>query len=435
MAIGPVFRSADDTSADGSRDAIGAVAHADRKANAALAERTRAIAEAHDAVVGKHKPGSMPSLAERSFRAEIAVVLGVSERAAENLIGHAVALVGSLASTMDRFEQGELSYRHATALVDELGGLEPADLAALEAKLLSRAAELTPGRLRTVARMERERLHPETIAERHSAAADGRDVWLDDQRDGRSILSVDLASPTAHAIFTKLTTGAKQLKTPGDLRTLGNRRADLLAHILLAETDGEPFGFVPGVEDSDNFVTWFRGIRPTVIVTVPVLSLLGQSEEPATLDGVVPIDLQTARILAGNAPSFIRVLTHPETGVTLSVGRKLYKTPKDLKTYLLIRDLICRFPGCFQPAARSDLDHTEEWQYGGQTDHTNLAHLCRGHHMIKGETDWTVTQAKDGSGVLTWTTPSGRTRKTYPNEFIGGTFDQAVYDQWSRPAS
>jgi hypothetical protein len=402
MAIGPVFRSADDTSADGSRDAIGAVMHADRKANAALAERTRAIAEAHDSVVGKHQPGFAPGLADRSFRAEIAVVLNVSERSAENLIGHAVALADTFPATLDAFDRGDISYRHATALVDELSGLEPTDFAAVEARLLSRAGELTPGRLRTVARMERERLHPETIAERHAAAADDRDVWLDDQANGRSILSVDLASPTAHAIFSKLTTAAKQLKTPGDLRTLGNRRADILAHILLAETEGEPFGFVPGADDSDNFVKWFRGIRPTVIVTVPVLSLLRKSEDPATLDGVVPIDLQTARILAGNAPSFIRVLTHPETGVTLSVGRTRYVTPKDLKAYLLIRDLICRFPGCFQPAARSDLDHTEEWQHGG---------------------------------VLTWTTPSGRTRKTYPNEFIGNSYDQAVYDQWAKLAS
>lgn len=283
-----VLRSADDVSADGSRDAIGAVMHADRKMNVALAERTRAIAEAHDSVVGKHRPGSAPSLPERSFRAEIAMALGVSERTAENLIGNAVALVEALPATMDALDRGDVTYRHAVALVDELCGLEPSDLATLETALLPRAMQLTPGRLRTVARIEREKLHPETMQERNVAAADERNVWLDDQRNGRSILSVDLDSATAHAIFGKLTTGAKQLKLPGDLRTLGNRRSDIFAHIMLAETAGEPFGFVPGEDDSDNFVKWFRGIRPTVIVSVPVLTLLGQSDEPATLDGVVP---------------------------------------------------------------------------------------------------------------------------------------------------
>jgi hypothetical protein len=55
--------------------------------------------------------------------------------------------------------------------------------------------------------------------------------------------------------------------------------------------------------------------------------------------------------------------------------------------------------------------------------------------VLKGETDWAVSQAQDGSGILTWTSPSGRTRKTYPNEFIGGTFDEAVADEWARKAS
>ena len=53
-------------------------------------------------------------------------------------------------------------------------------------------------------------------------------------------------------------------------------------------------------------------------------------------------------------------------------------------------------------------------QFCGETDHTNLAHLCRGHHTLKGNTAWTVTQANDGSGVLTWTTPTGRTYRTHP---------------------
>lgn len=45
-----------------------------------------------------------------------------------------------------------------------------------------------------------------------------------------------------------------------------------------------------------------RGIRPRVLVTVPALTLLGVSDEPATLEGYGPIDHDTAMRLAATAP-------------------------------------------------------------------------------------------------------------------------------------
>ena len=238
---------------------------------------------------------------------------------------------------------------------------------------------------------------------------------LDDGRDGMSGLYIRLASIHAHAIYNKFTAAARAMDDPLDDRTLDQRRADILTHVLLASVDGETFGVIPDEWDDTNFVHWFRGITAEVAVTVPVLTLLGESETPATLDGWVPIDPVTARILASEAKGFIRLLTHPETGVVLSVGRKRYKVPKDLRRFLQIRDLTCRFPGCGIAAQRSDIDHTLDWQFEGETEHSNLAHLCRPHHTLKGNTAWTVTQATDGSGVLTWTTPTGRSYRTYPH--------------------
>jgi hypothetical protein len=175
---------------------------------------------------------------------------------------------------------------------------------------------------------------------------------------------------------------------------------------------------VPDEWDDTNFVHWYRGITATVAVTVPVLTLLSQTQTPATLDGWIPIDPPTARIIASGAKSLIRLLTHPETGAILSVGRKHNKVPKDPRRYLQIRDLTCRFPGCGIAAQRSDIDHTLDWQYQGETNHTNLACLCPGHHTLKGNTAWTVAQSADGTGTLTWTTPSGRTYRTHPQTQI-----------------
>ncbi|QWT25357.1 HNH endonuclease [Subtercola sp. PAMC28395] len=155
-----------------------------------------------------------------------------------------------------------------------------------------------------------------------------------------------------------------------------------------------------------------RGVRPTVIVTVPVMTLLGRTEEPGDLERYGPIDAETARELARHAPSFIRILTHPETGATLSVGRQRYRPPADLRTALEIEDQTCRFPGCARAARRCELDHTVDWARGGQTSHTNLAHLCPKHHHLKHETKWAVRQEADRA--LRWTSPLGREYVTTP---------------------
>lgn len=223
-----------------------------------------------------------------------------------------------------------------------------------------------------------------------------------------------IPSVQAHAIFNRWTKGATAMDDPLDERTLGQRRADLFMHVNLAEIDGEVAGFVPDEHDDFAFVHWYRGIQAEVFLEVPVMTLIGESDVPATLDGTVPIDPVTARILVSEAPGLTRVLTHPETGVVLSIGRERYRIPKPLRDWLRLRDLRCRFPGCNIPAHRCDIDHGIEWQDGGETNANNLGNLCTGHHTLKGNTLWTVEHAQDGSGVIKWTTPSGRTYIDYP---------------------
>jgi hypothetical protein len=415
MAKGPSFSASSDAHARRS-DALDRVAQFARERETLAGQQAIALVEAHDEFFGIRassiQRGSERMLGERSFRAEVASLLTISERAAENLIGVSRALCASFPSTLEEVVRGRLSWRHATIMVDELAELPPKTQSALESQLLKKAALLTPPKFARAARLARERVAPESIVERHTAAIELRDVELSDGRDGMSALTIVAPSVHLHAIFGRATAAARAIDSPTDDRSLGQRRADILIHILLAEGTGEVFGVVPDEFDDENFVRWFRGITPEVIVSVPVLTLLGESHEPATLDGRVPIDPETARVLAGRAKSFIRILTHPETGAVLSIGRRRYKTPKDLRRYLQIRDETCRFPGCSIAAQRSEVDHTHEWQFGGMTDSTNLGHLCIGHHTIKSEGSWTVTQ--DAASVYTWISETGRTYKTYP---------------------
>ena len=117
------------------------------------------------------------------------------------------------------------------------------------------------------------------------------------------------------------------------------------------------------------------------------------------------MDLAYARALAGAAAGWDRVLTHPVNGGVLSVDR--YRPPESLRRRLRSRDERCRFPGCGMPARDSDLDHTLDAAFGGETSEGNLAALCRRHHVLKHQTPWHVVQL--GDGLLEWTSPTGRT--------------------------
>lgn len=359
-------------------------------------------------------------IARRSASAELACALRITSRTADSLLARAATLMTSLPVTMEALRDGRVAFAHAAVISDAADSLPAESRAEFERAILPSAETQNPARLTSRARILRERMHPESIAERRAEARATRDVFVDPVADGMAWLSALLPAEKAYSAYRRLTLIAESLEdghdareaglgtststststgTRTERRTLGNRRADALADLLISgEVDASGLGL---------------GVRAEVHVTVPVLALLGQSGgAPATLEGYGPIDDDTARRLAATAPSFTRLLTHPETGVVLSVGRDRYRVPADLQTWLRVRDGTCRFPGCARSAARCDLDHTRDWQHGGGTAHDNLAHLCRHHHRLKHQTGWTVAQ--EPGGVLRWRAPSGRTYSSEP---------------------
>ncbi|WP_341395607.1 HNH endonuclease signature motif containing protein, partial [Arthrobacter sp. G119Y2] len=88
------------------------------------------------------------------------------------------------------------------------------------------------------------------------------------------------------------------------------------------------------------------------------------------------------------------------------------KVPDGLKQLLRVRDGTCRFPGCRTNAVISEIDHTKPWAQGGPTDHDNLEHLCRRHHMFKTKGFWKACQPSPG--IIEWTSPGGRKYRTEP---------------------
>jgi AraC-like DNA-binding protein len=387
----------------------------DRAIAGMLAIRARVIDELRVASETADWEGTTRSreLTRMSLVAELACALRLPERTAGVLLDHSQALVAELPGTLAALERGEIGYRHAQVMVDHTRTLPPEGVAAVEEAALPDAESSTAAQFDRRARRLRERMHPESIAARRSRSEQDRAMFLSNERDGMASLSLYLTAPDAHAIHSKITDQAMALQGPGECRTLTQLRLDVARDLLLdtLPTRAGSGRLEPGGASRGRH----EGIRPDVLVTVPIGTLLGSSEEPGELAGYGPIDPDSARVLAGRARSWRRIVTDPDAGVVLSFGRTRYRPSNDLKAWLRLRDGTCRFPGCSRAAAGCDIDHTQAWEHGGATDHDNLAHLCAKHHALKHGTTWAVNQEPGGSGAMTWTSPAGRTYRTEPD--------------------
>jgi len=379
-------------------------------------EETRRLAVVTEEVTAHagRSEWSIDEAARRMLVAELACALKLPENTVQGLIVDSKILVNDLPATLETLKRGDISWRHAHVVADHASSLPVSSRAAFEEKVLPFALTHTAMRFNKHARVQRERMHPESIDERHESAVEKRSVSIAPGADGMAWLTAHLPAESAHAIFDRLTDAAQKAVRDGDHRTVEQLRADALCDGLLVSTYS-----ASEVLGTPNLCTILATIRPNVQVTVPILALLDHTDHPAMLEGYGPISSETAALLAANAPNFMRLLTHPETGAVLSVGRDKYQISAELRRWLQVRDGTCRFPGCGRTARRCDVDHTSEWQYGGDTAHNNLAHLCRKHHRLKSLTDWKVEQV--GDGILRWTSPTGKIYETEPEEIIPPT--------------
>ncbi|MDN4644560.1 HNH endonuclease signature motif containing protein [Arthrobacter sp. PsM3] len=414
-------------------DCLDALAGVARLEAGVAALKVRLAAEYVQATRALAAPGSLrDSCQEMAMTAEVACVLTVSERTADGFLCDCQALTTSLPLTLAALQAGTISWQHARIMVDETIGLDRAAAAGLEAHFLDPdapgaargcpAGDLVPGRFRAKARTWRERHHPVSIEKRHTKCAADRRVEFLPDRDGMAWFSAYLPADTVAGIWDRTTAAARALQDPDEARTLAQLRADIAATLLLAgSTTGETAGGTGGIATGGTAGTGTGmagcgGVpspRAQVLVTVPVLSLLGMSGEPAVLDGYGPIPPSMARqLIADGAGSFYRVLTDPRDGAPLEIGRTRYRLTKAQRRWLRLRDGKCPFPGCNNASLDNDADHLLAWADGGTTGISNLGQPCPKHHRLKHGSAWTPSAASKDKPPG-WTSPSGR---YYPSE-------------------
>ncbi|MGG5170913.1 DUF222 domain-containing protein [Pseudarthrobacter sp. J1738] len=412
---------------DAALDALTSVARVEAQVAALKVRLLQDITDATDVLLAPEASPQDRAVSQMSMVAEVACALTVSETVAGTLILESRQLSTELPFTLRSLQLGEISWAHARILCNEVQGLERGTAAGLEAHFLDPDAmnpargcppgELVPARFRAKVKAWRERHHPASITIRHVKGVADRRLEFTPDRDGMAWLSAYLPADKASAIWNRATQAGRALQNPKEPRTLTQLRADTATTWLLGGTDnnGNNTSKNNTIEDGagEGFTSPRAQIQAQVLVTVPVLSLMGVTEEPAVLDGYGPIPPAMAReLVAEGAETFHRVLIDPVNGAPLEIGRSSYRVPKAMRQWLRMRDGKCPFPGCNNSSLDNDADHILSWASGGTTGISNLGQPCKKHHRLKHSSTWqpTIATKHEPPG---WISPHG---KNYPSE-------------------
>ena len=349
-------------------------------------------------------------IVERSIRLELAAAMRVTEYVAGRLIVQAEALAHRYPRALDALSGGRITERHAEIYVDLVDQVEPD----LRPQILERAVVLAEGEpvgtFRRALAALIETMRAVTLEERHQVAVQARRVVVEPGHDGMGALISYMPLVEANAIYGRATAMAKVLAAvEGETRSLDQLRADIIGDLLIDGT-------------TSHLPAAASGIRASVVVTVPALALLDDETattcDPPVVEGVGPIPLSRARELCGGDTTWMRVLTHPETGMVLSVGRDQYRPPAALRKLVKWRADRCMAPGCGMPASRCEIDHQVRWVDGGETSLENNSPFCKGHHVVKDSTDWIVRQLSGSGGAVEWISPTGRRYIVHPERRV-----------------
>ena len=340
--------------------------------------------------------------------AEVGAELGISRGRASSQMNYGVELLERLPKLGTVFASGTIDFRVIVATVFRTGLITDPQILTRIDEVLSRSApawnRLSQKRLTQVIDHWVAWLDPAALRTARNAAEE-RNIEFGDPHDGMVEFWGSLRTTDAAALERTLDTVADSV-CPGDPRTRDQRRADALLELA---------GAAPALpcrcEQPDCPSAGNSRPGPVVIhVIAEAATLSGDSETPGYLPGYGTIPPAMLRELADTAT------LRPLDPAVLMCTEPRYRPSAALAEFIRCRDLHCRFPGCDKPAEYCDLDHTVPWSDGGPTHPSNLALLCRAHHLLKtfwvGQTGWREKQYSDGT--IVWVSPSGRSYTTKP---------------------
>ncbi len=356
-------------------------------------------------------PGASGTPFQTGFLLDLGMKLQVAAGTARALVQSAETLRTTTPATWQRFTAGQVPWRAMQAVHAALDGLAPEVLGAFDAGAARKVVEVPVPRLAEALRRLAERLQPTTADDRHERAARRRHVSVVPAADGMGWLHAFLPMPDLLGLQRQLDKAAVAAAGRTDeCRGVQQLKADVLLDglraVLRAPADGT---------DPDVLVPARRGVEARIAIMIPAMTALGHSTASPVLQGYGPIGIRTAMRLAGEAKSWVRVLSDPFTGAILTLGRRKYRPTKDMRRLIRLLDGGGRGPGCPRGPDQVDLDHVRAFRHrdqGGETAIDNLVCLSRNQHGVKSADHAGVDLLRDRT--LVWRTSSGNAYVTRP---------------------
>lgn len=370
-----------------------------------------------------------------AMQAEIACALRLSSNTAAHRIRQAVTLAIRHPRTLRQLEAGAIHYTQAVAVGEATKYLgDDQDTARhIETLVLARMPGQTVATTRAALRRAVHKVDPDSAQQHHEHAKKQRTVRMQPEEDGMATLRWHTTAELLVAAMEHIDECARP-READDHRTLDQRRADALAHLIMRGVIARTSTSTSAVTDDPpaaSSETPHPDASPAALVnvTVSLETLLGLNQNPADLHRHGPITAMTARALATAPGSLWRWLAYdPTSGALIKTSPTTYRPTAETRRHVQLRDRICAFPGCRMPAIGwCDLDHVKSFnqeypELGGLTTHENLIPLCRHHHRLKTARLW-LTHRDASNNTITWT--AKRTGNVYRHQHTHDYSDAA----------
>lgn len=256
-----------------------------------------------------------------------------------------------------------------------------------QTRILRRAAFRTVAEFKRTIAASVASLSPRAANVLHATALHDRSVSLDEAADGMAYVRAYLAAADAAKVWQALEYTART--DTALIGTQPQRMADALVALCVGTSD------VPAQARTTAAELQVLVSYQSLCAGLPVGQIAGSD---LLLEGDALVSLLSDS-------KFRRLVYNADTGQLMDFGRTTYRPPTALRDYVTHRDRTCRAPGCTSWARYADIDHTVPWQDGGTTEASNLAALCRTHHVLKTHGEWRYRTRRDGT--TEWQLPSG----------------------------